>query len=71
MSDDRPYADPQHPGNKLRPRVRCYGCGKLGCGTAWGNWCLPCNVDRIDRISGFLESELERHQNPSPQGPTQ
>ena len=52
MSDDRPYADPKHPGNRLRPRVRCIGCGKRGCITYWGPWCFDCNVERIDRISG-------------------
>lgn len=59
---ERPYADPSHPGNALRPRVRCIGCGTLGCTTAWGPWCFACNVRRIDRISGFLESELKRLQ---------
>jgi hypothetical protein len=49
---DRPFADPNHPGNKIRPRVRCVGCGKLGCITYWGPWCFECNVKRIDRIDG-------------------
>lgn len=48
---DRPYADRNHPGNKLRPRVKCVGCGKLGCVTYWGPWCFDCNVERIDRIN--------------------
>ncbi len=52
MSGDRNYADPNHKGNKLRPRVRCVGCGKQGCITAWGPWCFDCNVERMDRISG-------------------
>lgn len=50
----RPWADPQHPGNKLRPRVRCIGCGKRGCVTQWGPWCMACNVPRLDRISVTL-----------------
>jgi hypothetical protein len=58
---ERPYADPQHPGNRVRPRVRCIGCGTLGCITAWGPWCLPCNVARMDRISGFLSAEVARY----------
>jgi hypothetical protein len=61
MSDDkpaafeRPYADPAHKGNRLRPRVRCVGCGAKGCVTAWGPWCFKCNVERMDRISATLE----------------
>lgn len=55
QTTDRPYADPTHPGNKIRPRVRCIGCGAKGCTTAWGPWCFGCNVKRIDRISGNLE----------------
>jgi hypothetical protein len=50
-ANDRPYADPNHPGNQLRPNVRCVGCGKDGCVTAWGPWCFECNVERLDRIS--------------------
>ena len=33
----KPYKDPEHPGNKIRPRVRC--------------WCFKCNVAQMDRIS--------------------
>lgn len=51
----RPYADADHPGNKIRPRLRCVGCGVKGCVTAWGPWCFSCNVERMDRISGRLE----------------
>jgi hypothetical protein len=59
---ERPYADPDHPGNKIRPRVVCVGCGARGCTTAWGPWCFNCNVARMDRISGFLNAELARHE---------
>jgi hypothetical protein len=52
---DKPYRDPTHPGNKLRPRVRCIGCGKLGCATAWGPWCFDCNVERMDRIGAKFD----------------
>ena len=56
------YKDPDHPSNVIRPRVRCWGCGKRGCvGKRWGNWCFICNVARIERISarmGFPLSEL-------------
>lgn len=62
--DERPYADPDHPGNTIRP-LRCIGCGKMGCTTAWGPWCFDCNVERLDRISGFLKSELARRTHPS------
>lgn len=57
----RSYADPEHPGNKLRPKVKCLGCGTRGCITYWGDWCFDCNVERIDRISGFLEDEIARY----------
>lgn len=63
--DERPYADPNHPGNRIRPRVRCAGCGTMGCTTAWGPWCIACNVTRIDRISGFLASEIQRLEAPN------
>jgi len=46
----RPWADPTSPGNRMRPHVRCIGCGNLGCTTAWGPWCFTCNVKRITRI---------------------
>ncbi len=49
------YKDPDHPSNKIRPNVRCWGCGTKGCvGKHWGNWCFACNNERIDRISGQL-----------------
>jgi hypothetical protein len=55
MTDNiRPWADPFHPGNKLRPRVKCIGCGHKGCITAWGPWCYGCNCERMERLSeGF------------------
>lgn len=53
----KPYEDPSHPSNTLRPRTRCWGCGKLGCvGKHWGNWCFKCNNERIGRISINLEA---------------
>lgn len=62
---DRPYADRNHPGNRIRPRIRCVGCGRQGCTTAWGPWCFECNVERLDRITGALETELARHESPA------
>lgn len=50
------YRDPEHPTNKLRPKVRCVGCGNLGCVTYWGPWCFVCNVERMDRITKSLEA---------------
>ena len=50
----RPWADPDHPGNAIRPHVRCLGCRRLGCGTAWGAWCVACNTKRIERINKAL-----------------
>lgn len=55
-----PHADPAHPGNILRPHVKCIGCGVRGCITAWGPWCFACNVERIDRISRNLGDECRR-----------
>ena len=49
------YQDANHPGNKIRPRVRCLGCGTKGCITAWGDWCFSCNVARMDRINVSME----------------
>jgi hypothetical protein len=48
----RPWADPAHAGNKLRPRVRCVDCRNFGCVTYWGSWCFDCNVPRMDRLAG-------------------
>lgn len=59
---ERAYADRDHPGNKVRPRVVCVGCRKPGCTTAWGPWCYDCNVERMDRIGGFLTAEIARHE---------
>ena len=50
------YRDPKHPSNKIRPRVKCWGCGKNGCvGKHWGNWCFACNNERMDRIEARFE----------------
>lgn len=57
--NDRPYADPNHPGNKIRPNVKCIGCGTKGCITAWGPWCFTCNVERMDRISARFTQFLK------------
>lgn len=55
------YKDPNHPGNRIRPKVRCIGCGALGCVTYWGDWCFTCNVERMDRITVSLEDLAKRH----------
>jgi hypothetical protein len=51
-----PWADPNHNGNTIRPRVRCIGCGTLGCITAWGPWCFKCNVPRMKRLNAAFEN---------------
>jgi hypothetical protein len=57
MSELIAYKDPNHPSNKIRPKVQCSMCGTMGCvGRHWGNWCFDCNVKRIDGISKTLES---------------
>ena len=54
----RAWADPNHESNTIRPRVRCLGCGKKGCVTYWGDWCLECNIERMDRLDrAFNEIE--------------
>lgn len=56
MTDEElPYRNRSHPGNKLRPKVRCSGCGELGCVTYWGKWCFKCNVERMDRIGAKFD----------------
>lgn len=56
----KPYQDPNHPGNAIRPEVECIGCRKHGCVTAWGPWCFDCNVKRMDRIDASLASVASR-----------
>ena len=48
---ENPWKDRDHPGNKIRPRVVCIGCGTKGCITAWGPWCFECNVERMTRLN--------------------
>jgi hypothetical protein len=58
-----PWAHPRHPGNRIRPNVKCIGCGSLGCVTAWGPWCFKCNVERMTRLSASfdqLAKEIEK-----------
>jgi hypothetical protein len=63
MSDNpRPFADRDDPGNRIRPKVRCVGCKKLGCTTAWGPWCYDCNIERMDRIDKAFEEVLKGYQ---------
>lgn len=46
------YKDPNHSTNKIRPKLKCWGCGKLGVtGRHWGQWCFECNVERIEGIN--------------------
>jgi hypothetical protein len=49
------WQNPDHPGNKIRPKVKCIGCGKFGCVTAWGRWCFECNVERMTRLDKRFE----------------
>lgn len=53
------FADPNHPGNEIRPDVHCLGCGEKGCVTSWGDWCFTCNVARMMRISKALDRAEE------------
>lgn len=53
------YDDPKHEGNspKYHTGKLCIeGCGRPA-GTAWSPyWCFECNVKRINRINGQMES---------------
>ena len=57
------YQDPNDPLNgpaHHSGRLCDEGCGRPA-GTAWSPyWCQPCNAARMDRIGGFLKSELQR-----------
>lgn len=54
------YQNPEHPSYHGRKVVKCYDCGEKCSKSAWGNWCHPCNVERMDRISAALEGMVER-----------
>jgi hypothetical protein len=61
MAQLEAWQDPKHPTNKLRPHVRCRGCGVKGCvGEHWGPWCFSCNVERIGRINVRMAQVRER-----------
>lgn len=54
------YQDAQHSSYHGPKVVKCYGCGKKCAKSAWGNWCHPCNVRRLDKISSALDGMVER-----------
>lgn len=54
------YQNPEHPSYHGRKTVKCYGCGVKCSKSAWGNWCHPCNVKRMDQISATLEGMAAR-----------
>lgn len=54
------YQDPDHPSYHGKKTVKCHGCGEKCAKSAWGQWCHPCNVKRMDRISASLESMAEK-----------
>lgn len=49
------YQDPNHASYHGPKTVKCYGCGCKCAKSAWGNWCHPCNVKRLDRISAVFD----------------
>lgn len=54
------YQNPEH-ASYLGPKVaKCYGCGVKCAKSAWGPWCHPCNVKRMDGISAALNGLEER-----------
>jgi hypothetical protein len=54
------YQDPQHASYHGPKTVNCYGCGVACSKSAWGKWCHPCNVKRLDGISAALDGMSER-----------
>lgn len=50
------YQNPEHPSYLGRKVAKCFGCGKKCAKSAWGQWCHPCNVKRLDQISAALEN---------------
>lgn len=54
------YQDANHKSYHGPKTVKCYGCGKSCSKSAWGNWCHPCNVKRLDRISATLDDMAAR-----------
>ena len=53
------YQNQEHPSYLGRKIVKCYGCGTKCSKSAWGNWCYPCNVKRLDQISATLNNMVE------------
>jgi hypothetical protein len=54
------YQNPEHPSYSGRKVAKCYGCGEKCAKSAWGPWCHPCNVKRLDQISSVLEDMVEK-----------
>lgn len=54
------YQDPQHPSYHGKKTGKCFGCGVKCSRSAWGWWCHPCNVKRLDGISASLDGMIER-----------
>ena len=58
-----PYQDPEHESysvSRRRGKHRCLGCGTPCTYSAWGPWCHPCNVARMDKIGATLHDMAER-----------
>lgn len=54
------YQNPEHPSYLGKPTAKCHGCKKAVPKSAWGEWCHPCNVARLDRISASLDNIIEK-----------
>lgn len=54
------YQDAAHPSYHGEKTEKCYGCKNPCTKSAWGPWCHPCNVTRLDRISASLDSIIDR-----------
>jgi hypothetical protein len=65
------YQNPEHPSYHGRKTVTCYGCGEKCSKSAWGNWCHPCNVERMDRISATLGGMASKGTTDKPMMPTE
>jgi hypothetical protein len=54
------YQDAAHPSYHGPKSVKCYGCGQKCAKSAWGAWCHPCNVRRMDKISSTLNGMIDK-----------
>lgn len=58
----KPWKDSGHESyhhSRKRGKHHCLGCGASCTYTAWGPWCYPCNVQRMEGLNKSM-AELAR-----------